>query len=405
VGGEDVSARDLARRVEEALARFGIAGNVSVTVDMATLHGNGPTVSTELGTLVSEWPALPEDARARRATELARRLSTERRAVASLSPSRHAGAPSWLRPAALATAVAIAAIVGARLYQLHPSDGAAVRPSRVLPKEDPEERERAARAARVCEATRSRIMRGASIGPTDAEGWVVELWFLRAPERGALLADPSLAEFVTPETQTEKGRITWQGAPTLSTLVGVDTTVAAVAADLTTAGAPTYRGARVVFNGRFVAPYFDDTLRRDYVRLVLAMTDALAVDYAALYARCVSGDAHHIGAWFRGPTPGGAVTSLLYSMGAFGDHPELRATLLAPAGATGRDLAYAFNNVANATSLLRKARIMTMLGPELGMIAGLDGKVSTVTFPFRDANRASRATHAVARELGIDEPR
>jgi hypothetical protein len=372
---------------------------------MATLHGNGPTVSTELGTLVSEWPALPEDTRARRAAEVARRLSTERRAVASLSPPEHGSAQSWFRPAALAGAAVVAAVAGARFYQLHMADGAALRPLRTVVKQDSDQQERVARAARVCEATRSRVMRGASIGPTDTEGWVVELWLRRAAERGAVLGDPSLAEFVTPETQSAHGRISWQGAPTLGALEGADTSVTVVASDLGASAAPAFRGARVVFSGRFVAPYFDDVPRRDYVRLALAMADTLAIDHAALYARCASGDAHYVGAWFRGPTPGGAVTSLLYSMGAFGEHPELRASLLAPAGATGRDLAYTFQNVASAARPLKKARIMAMLGPELGMIAGLDGKVSTVTFPFRDANRASRATHSIARELGIDEVR
>jgi hypothetical protein len=405
VGGEDVSARDLARRVEETLSRFGVAGNVAVTSDTATLHGNGPTVSTELGTLVADWPALPEDARARRVAEVARRLSTERRAVASLSPSRHASTPRWLPPAALAAAVVVAALAGARAYQLRTADGAAVRRAPASARDDAEQRERTARAARVCEATRSRVMRGASIGPTDAEGWVVELFMLRGPERGALSSDPALAEFVVGETPAATGRVTWQGAPTLGGLEGVDTTVAVVAADLGTPGAPAHAGARVVFSGRLVAPYFDDAPRRDYVRLARAMTDTLATDYAALYARCAGGDAHHIGAWFRGPTPGGATTALLYFMGAFGEHPELRASLLAPPGATGRDLGYAFQNVAGAASPLKKTRVMIMLGPELGMIAGLDGSVSTISFPFRDANRASRAARAVARELGIEDAR
>jgi hypothetical protein len=39
------------------------------------------------------------------------------------------------------------------------------------------------------------------------------------------------------------------------------------------------------------------------------------------------------------------------------------------------------------------------------MIAGLDGQPSTVSFPPRDPNRASRASHAIARDLGIGETR
>ena len=401
-----MSARDLARRLEETLARFGVAGNVAVTADMATLHGHGPTVSAELGALVSEWPALPEDARARRVGEVARRLSTERRAVASLAPVRRAGAPSFLRPLALVVAVVVATLAGVRFYQLHvATDATAVVRTPAATRDDPDQRERRARAARVCQATRSRIMRGASVGPSDAEGWVVELWALRAADRGSPTTDPALAEFVASDGPASRGRVTWRGAPALVGIEGPETRVDILDADVKGASRPAYRGVRVVFGGRFVAPYFDDVPRRDYVRLVRALTDALSIDYAALYARCADGDAHHVGSWFRGPTPGGAVTALLYFMGAFGEHPELRTSLLAPAGATERDLGYAFENVANASGSLKKARIMTMLGPELGMIAGLDGQVSTVAFPFRDANRASRAAHAIARELGIDEIR
>jgi hypothetical protein len=35
------------------------------------------------------------------------------------------------------------------------------------------------------------------------------------------------------------------------------------------------------------------------------------------------------------------------------------------------------------------------------MIAGDDDKPSTITFPFRDANRADRASRGIARELDI----
>jgi hypothetical protein len=369
------------------------------------LHGSGPTVSAELGPLLADWPAMAEDARARRVSEIARRLSSERRAAQSLTPSARRQVPLWLRPAALAIAVLLTGLAGFRLYQLQSAHDVTAVVRKTAAAGELDSKERAARASRVCEATRARVMRGAAIGPSDTEGWVVELWALRGKEKPSPATDPALAEFLTGETPSARGRITWQGAPTLVALEGEDTTVTVTEANVPEASTPLYRGARVVFTGHFVGPYFEDAPRRDYVRLVRSLTDALGADYAALYARCADGDAHQLGSWFRGPTPGGSVTALLYFMGAFGQHPDLRKSLLTPPGAARPDLGYAFQSVSNAAFALKKARVMTMLASEAGMIAGLDGHVSTITFPFRDSNRATRAGHSIARELGIDEVR
>ena len=402
--GEDLSARELARRLEETLARFGIAGSIAIATDMATLHGNGPTVSAELGTLVGDWATLAEDARARRVMEVARRLSSERRAVAALDSSRRRGIPSWARPAVAGVAAVAAALVGARYYELHAA-GEAKLARTAATRTDPDQVERVARAARVCQATRSRVMRGASIGPSDAEGWVVELWVLRPPDQPEVTTDPALGELVRAGTGTDRGRVVWKGAPSLTAIDSEGSSVAVTDAALPSSGPPVYRGARVTLSGRFAPLYFDETTRRDYHRFARAVADAIGARYAALYARCDGNDAHHIGSWFRGPSPGGAVTSLLFFMGAFGEHPELRAPLLVEPVSGKMDAGYAFQNVSNVAGALKKARVMTMLGPELGMIAGVDGQSSIITFPFRDANRASRATLTIARELGIDDAR
>jgi hypothetical protein len=186
---------------------------------------------------------------------------------------------------------------------------------------------------------------------------------------------------------------------------GPDTFVDVTEANIPEAGEPGLRGVRLMFTGHLVPPYFENSPRLEYQRFARALTDALGADYAALYARCAGNGTPHLGSWFRGPNPGGATTSLVYFMGAFGERPELRHALLSPEGAASPDLWYAFQSVSHATRALKKARVMTMLSGELGMIAGLDDRVSTITFPFRDANRATRATYAIARELGISENR
>jgi hypothetical protein len=160
-----------------------------------------------------------------------------------------------------------------------------------------------------------------------------------------------------------------------------------------------------VFSGRYVAPYFDDAERQEFVALARGVTDALGGSYAGLYARCAAGTSHHLGSWFRGPNARGAVASLLYFMGTFSEPADVRTALLMPPGAGGIDREFAFKNVIAATQSLKKARAVTLLSADLGAISGTDDQTSTLTFPFRDSNRASRASHGIARELGIGDGR
>src|SRR5262245_28597973 len=51
VTGESDIEREIRQRIEEGLARFGVAGGVIVESTRALLHGSGPTVATELGAL------------------------------------------------------------------------------------------------------------------------------------------------------------------------------------------------------------------------------------------------------------------------------------------------------------------------------------------------------------------
>src|SRR6185295_5747574 len=94
---------------------------------------------------------------------------------------------------------------------------------------DSDEHERAERAARVCDATRARGLRGAAVGPSDVEGWVVELWALREAAQPSPAADPALASFVSASGAAE--HIVWKGAPSLAALEGLDTTVTVSEAD------------------------------------------------------------------------------------------------------------------------------------------------------------------------------
>jgi hypothetical protein len=231
----------------------------------------------------------------------------------------------------------------------------------------------------------------------------VELTVLRAPDGEPPTADPALAAFFERAAGSSKGRVRSPKFPVLSALEGPDTAVVVGDASVPPLGAPHLRGAAFVFSGRYAAPYFDDGERQEFVALARGITDALGGSYAGLYARCAAGTSHHLGSWFRGPNARGTVASLLYFMGTFADPADLRSALLVPPGASGIDSAFAFKNIVAATQSLKKARAVTLLGPEYGAIAGTDDQPSTLTFPFRDSNRASRASHGIARELGIGD--
>jgi hypothetical protein len=400
--GHEPGAGELEDLLSEALGKFGVAGTISVRAASAWLEGSGPSVSAEVASLLGHWHTLGPDQKRRRANDLARRLSQDRRARASSSGSGAGfSMPAFLPPVGIIVLAVAGAWTGYRRW-MDGRNGADARP---IADYDAYERERAARAARVCSATRTRVMRGAAIGPSDVEGWVVELTLLRAAGQPPLTDSPALASFFDQSAGPDKLRVRSAAAPVLSAEDGPDTVVAMTAANVPPMGAPEERGVAFVFSGRYVVPYFTDTERADYLHLARGLSDALSADHGALYARCAAGTSHHLGSWFRGPNPAGAVTSLLYFLGTFSEPADVRASLLVPPGAGSADRAFAFRNVGAAAAGIKKARAVTLLSGEFGALAGADDQVSTLTFPFRDGNRASRASHTIARELGIGDGR
>ena len=61
---------------------------------------------------------------------------------------------------------------------------------------------------------------------------------------------------------------------------------------------------------------------------------------------------------------------------------------------------FAFERLSDATRKLDRSRSGEIVGPHGGMIGGAPGS-SSLTFPFRDADRAARASRELARALEI----
>ncbi len=395
--------REIVTRVAEAVARFGVAGDVRVDGDDVVLEGYGPTVVVPLGSSPGEWGALAPEIRLRRCNDIARRLVGERRASSAPPPRQQRGlGPGWLAPAAI-TLTAIAAVYGVwHLLAPGPPGAAPASQAPAAPVSSAARAEhlRTERAERVCNEARSRAVRGSTLGPTDVEGWVVEIGLLRPGNTPDLVFDPGLSSFVERAPGKRTGRFAWNGAPALGALSGPDTEVeiddASVPADQ-----PAWRGVTLTFRGRYAARYFHDDQRPDFVRIASTLAERLGATYAGLYARCDGGATHHVGSWFEGPGPGGATTAMMYFMGLFADTSQrLNALLDTDAGPTAARAA-ALGKIADATQDLRRERVATLLGTYGGMIAGRADGPSYVTFPFRDSNRAARASLGLAETLGL----
>ncbi len=392
----------------EAVSRFGVAGHVRYADGAVLLEGNGPTTRAEIGALIEQWDALPLDIRRRRVNELARQLVGERRSTAStVRPKRRFAVLGWIAPVVILAGGA-AAVYGA--YRMlapgkHLLTSTADQPARPssaaqgASSADSEDHARLERAERVCNLTRARVMRGASVGPTDVEGWVVELSLLRAGDTSPLEFDPGLDPFVRRRPGSTAGRFAWPAAPALAALNGPMTHVTVTDSSLPPLGTPRLRGVTLDFVGRYVAPYFTQGQRHEYLKTAASLATRLDARYGALYAHCAGGNTHHIGTWFRGPGPGGAAAALVYYMGTYAPGAQVSHAVLAPHGKLDR--AGALERIAHATKKLDKRRVATLLGDSGGAIAGSPDGPVTITFPFSEANRAERASETIATAVGL----
>ncbi|NRA32227.1 MAG: hypothetical protein HRU17_02700 [Polyangiaceae bacterium] len=449
---------DIRASILEALARFGVAGELYVEPSQAVLHGNGPTVTVPLGDLLGAWTSLPYEGKGRRSTMIARELSNQRRGRGQLpsgdfsnavslsasagtaavgghsptqtsqgqtehragpSPQPHAGAQATRRqdPAqrsprevALATGGGVLLMVlslGAyALFDLRYGEGneGQTDTRTVEQRIAADDRERRERASTVCAKTRSRVMRGATIGPADSEGWVVELSLLREEDGEAMLDAPELTQFFA---MNEDGvpRVSWKKVPTLALASGPGTEVRLTDGTLPSPEAKKWHGLKVTFTGRYVRTFFSREKRGNFLLLSNELAKTLGASAAALYARCDGGAQHHIGAWFMGSSPGEATAAMIYNLGAFADIPHLRDDLMRADGGTETDPVRIMTALNKTLIPVKRRKVGALLGTQGGMITGTGQERTMITFPFGDANRASRASRFISRTMGLGTAR
>ncbi|HET7545565.1 MAG TPA: hypothetical protein VFK05_37115 [Polyangiaceae bacterium] len=393
--------------------------------------GKGATQArADLSGSIKQWDSLPDDLRQRRAQQIAQLLceATQRGPVVSRRP-RESRAKGW-NPLSffgrvISFVLALAVIVVTYRYVRAPnransplaavdllldragavaSSVASAVASTRAPSYDASnaEHERAVIASAACGKSRTRVARGGSVGPTDVEGWQVELVLLRRGPPVNLSQISALSQFVQRRAGSTTGALVWAKA---SSLVAEQSSNAQVEVRaLPPLGKRNVSGVSFVFSGPYVVPYFTEDLRVDYFRLADAMADALGATDGALFAHCADSEAHHVGAWFLGTTPGSALASLIYFMESYSDMPVLKPEVFGSSTDPARR-GHAFDSIEQAAGALGRSSVATLVGSELGMISGQPNKPARLTFPFRDGNRASRAGLQAARSLGLSSER
>ena len=409
-GPEGEVVEEIRALVERELEQRGKRATVRTEGNLLVVGRGAAEGRSDIQGTVAQWPSLPQDLRDKRIMQIAQ-LLTPAPAVAPAAPSskRQTSRPGSLSQVAPLGIVLVTLVVLVLAYRflapggaglgslaqlLHGAPSASAAPAAPDP-----DQERAVLASTACDQSRARVARGANVGPADVEGWVVELVLLRRTGSGAALASaPELAKFIQRKPGATTGSVVWSGAKSLFDAKRFDAQVEI--RGIPSLGSKHLNGMSLLFSGPYVAPYFTEELRVDYFMLADALSEALQVTDGALFAHCADADAHHIGSWFLGANPGAAVASVIYFMADFSEAPLLKPGVL---GASTDPLrrGRAFDAISSAAETLDRGGAATLIGAELGMISGRPNQPARLTFPFRDANRATRASIAAARALSL----
>ncbi len=408
--------------VEAELQRRGRPGKPRVEGHFLVVGKGATAARADLKGSLQQWDSLPDDLRERRAQQIAQLLGegAERAPVVRRQTRRRLFLPglfSFVGPV-IVLALMIAGLALAYQYLSPNKESALATANRWLNQRPIAsviasvtaptynasniEQERAVIASTACSKSRARVARGGSVGPADVEGWRVQLVLLRRGPNVDLSQSAALGPFVRRAAGSKAGKLVWAKA---SSLVAEDRFDAQVElAVLPPLGEKNVSGISLVFSGPYVVPYFTEDQRSDYFLLADALADALGASDGALFAHCADSEAHHVGSWFLGATPGAAVASMIYFMESYSDFPVLKPEVLG----NGTDQArrgHTFDAISQAASSLSRSSVATLVGGELGMISGRPNKPARLTFPFRDGNRASRSGLEAARSLGLASSR
>jgi hypothetical protein len=356
--------REIEARVAQSIARYGVAGKVRIEGDQVVLEGSDPPAATEIGDLAAQWAELAVVERQRRIAALARTLVVARGVQRKSRPRR--AARSWLGAIVIAGSALVAWLF---VRQQRGGEPVPVAPLAAVADDELAEIEK-----RGCDAASERADRGQMPSAAQAGGWVVELSLLRRGDPNVVF-DPGLLAFVQRAPGRLHGRFVWAGAREISSLDGAGTEV-----EVVESSERGLSGARLLFKGRYVEPYFSPGQRAAFERTASAIADRLAATHAGLYARCAHRPLRHAGAWFRGPGAAGSATSLVHFMAP----PK-----------------EGFESIERRAKSVAPSQLAAWTRPYRAQIEDGAHPFTTVRFPFDDPTLARKAGLEIARELPL----
>lgn len=393
---------ELGARTTEILGRFGVAGRVEVEGQLVWLIGHGPTVKVTLPELATTSAAQTPAELQRLAERLARDLATARRHAAGKSDS----GSNWIGWLKLTPPIVIAVgcIWAASSYLLpkpnRPHSPTKIALSTVSRPTDPLGdllTEKRGLDYRACLQTVTRIQRGGSVTPLDADGWVVELSLL-SDKNDLEPMSPLLRDFFATRPGDIERTQHWTGAPILRQ---VDPTRAGVLVSkepLVEAAPGASSGIKVTWTGQYVALYFKEIERSEFTRLADTLYRTTGSRYGALYARCAQGQTRYLGSWFRGPDIGGAVWSLMAEMGLFSEVPQIPDV---KPGDGPQQWVIPLNRLAISSRSMIRKQAAFILASTSGSVSERPGQYATLEFPFAEGSRANTASIRFIRALTI----
>lgn len=397
--------REVERYLTEAVARFGTPGAVTIEDQMAVLRFPGGREAVDIGTLAEHWAELDETTRRGRALDIARALAQPRalRSAQSLPPRARFSIP-WLG------ILIAAALSGGVYYLLKPAERGTTVPTLASHRGASPASSTDSGApplkeldADRCRSSLARVAQGSTLTPIESSGWVVE-WVGYLPAAPDAAAEKGLNEFFGPRDERGKAGLVWVEEPELNRAGGSGAFVTVQKSQVKGALGVLAEGIIVTFEGPLASPYFDSEGRLRYYHIAHAMASRFGAKQAALYARCEGGQTHHLGSWFRGSDETNTVQALLYSMGAHTEPPPLKEDFTHASGSSQLDPSVVYQSLLAGSAQLDRRRLSLLLGKSGGMIVGTPGEPITITFQFRDGNRATRASREIIKAVGLSAP-
>lgn len=384
------SKRQVCREIQDtlaaALAARGVTARLTLTDQCATLKADERSAEVALADLPHVWPQLPRGERSKRIGHLVRQLTSR----------WDQGRTSlwWTTVVPLFVIAAVTLGLGIPLVRgAVPKETLGPRPvsTSIV--------QRATHAAGVCETTRSRVMRGATAGVADHEGWLVELSLVTA----ASDVLPPTGEFFSP-LPSDHLAVSWNGSPELGKITDGHV-------ELVERRSNSKRETKFVLHGGYVRSYFAESERAEWQRLATSLAKHVGAQFGGLYARCAHQTSHHIGSWYVGQNDGAAAAALVYYDAAFSAAPVLASGFgpqhgeSAQHGETPPTTALAsLSAIVERAEGVSREQLAVWLSKDDGQVSHLDGR-TMLQFPYRDSNRAARSSIRVARQLGIAKDR